>query len=305
LRAIIRTFSGDEITSKVVNWSSSNPHVASISSDGVLTATSVGSTTVIAENEGVTAAVSISVTTPLANGTSAVFGALVDAATLEPIGGEYSLVRVIINPIDATGPAASLASYDKLTGAFKSPTLQPGIHRVQVSVVHPYTGVFSGLNLYSDTTLFIRVEEGATTVVSPLRLRPRTPILLVGINSCPWVMSEPPTDEEWNNCDSGWWGGVDLRVSVTGVNGTPTEGLHHELVIGYNRYTSFFPYPWDRNNFSAYVPVQPGDYDVTLTRVEPAVSGAPWKIAFGASPTRRVRVAGGIGYTEWTIYRTY
>ncbi len=180
--------------------------------------------------------------------------------------------------------------------------LPAGTWTIAVSVMHGWSLIFPGLHLYSDTTLTVEVVEGEITVLPDLLLRPRAPLLLVGVNRCPWALPDPPTPDDWGNCDSGYWGGVDVRIEVNGVAGTSTDGVHFEATIGPAQYTEWAT-SWDDTPWSAHFDVTvPGEYDVRLVDVAPSISGATWELVPWQSATTRVRVGQGLSYVGFDFW---
>jgi hypothetical protein len=122
-------------------------------------------------------------------------------------------------------------------------------------------------------------------------------MLLVGVNTCPWPLRDPPTLDDWGDCDSGYWGGAQVEIDVAGVEGTATAAEHFHGTIGSGSYV-WPPPSWDNTAWSLYFNVTvPGDYDVRVVRVRAAGGGTaalrlvPWE-----SSTTRVNVSNVLGY---------
>jgi hypothetical protein len=225
----------------------------------------------------------------------AISGTLVDSATLG------SLIDVAHTVIRAThensGQSVLTESSFNYASSFALSGLSPGRWDLSISVVHAWLSIFPGLPLYRDTTITVDVAAGETTVLAPVVLRPRPLMLLVGVNTCPWPLPDPPVMNDWDNCDDGYWGGAEVEIDVVGVQGTPTSGEHFHGTAGNIPYV--WPVPsWEVAAWSlAFNVTVPGDYDVRVVRVRAAGGGTaalrlvPWE-----SSTTRVNVSNVLGY---------
>jgi hypothetical protein len=224
---------------------------------------------------------------------------ILDAETQAPV--QYpALPQMLAAPMSEPTHQRRVPAWSDSSGTVG--LLQAGTWTIAVSVVHGVTGAYPGLLLYSDTTLTVEVIDGETTVLPDLLLRPRAPLLLVGVNSCPWALPDPPTQTDWGDCDSGYWGGVDVQVEVNGVTGTSTEGVRFEATIGPAQYTELVS-SWDDTPWSAHFDVPlPGEYDVSVVSVAPSSTGAIWKLVPWQSATQRVRIESGLGYVGFDFW---
>src|SRR5207248_2038671 len=69
--AIVRDASGNILTGRTVNWSTSSSSIASVSSSGLVTGAAAGTATITATSEGQSGASSVSVTAPSSSGCTA------------------------------------------------------------------------------------------------------------------------------------------------------------------------------------------------------------------------------------------
>jgi hypothetical protein len=255
------------------------------------------------------AAPSISFTTeaqPVAL-TGSISGVVLDADTQEPVIST-AWVRITGSTSNPPPPQTipldqPFAQYES-DGSFAFGLLPVGRWTITVSAIHGFWPIFSGLNLYADTTLTVDVVADQTTVMPPLLLRPRPPLLLVGISTCPFGLPDPPTQDDWDNCDGGYWGGVnvDVGIEVNGVAGTATAGVHLATTI--RPYGSKpFSFTWDDNFWSAPFNITiPGDYDVSFGPLLPGPGGGTWRLLPWETAVQRIRMERVVGLVQFGFW---
>src|SRR5687767_9294545 len=222
-------------------------------------------------------------------------GTVLDATT-NAGPSDTTSVKIEAYPTSNRGQARPADRYERNTGSFSFALLPAGSWTIRVSGMHHWGSIFPGLSLYADTTVIVNVAARDTTVVPEVRLRRRAPLLLIGVNSCPFPLPDPPTLDDWGNCDSGYWGGVAVRISVKGVAGSSTEAFQREVVTGPAYAPWQQPASWDDTPWSKHFDIAvPGDYDVTVVSVAPGHSG-PWYLVPWQPSTKRVTVRHGLTY---------
>lgn len=251
-----------------------------------------GIQTVVARSEGLNAVI---FTASVARAYASVSGSV--RVTLH--ANEHDARSMVI--VDAYGPdnpqsvLGQFSGVDDETATFTFYRLAVGTWTLLVRERHPWTSVFGSVQFSFDTTLKITVRANETVVVPEVAMRPVAPFLIVATEMCPWSLAGPPTPEDWGNCDSGYWGGLDVKVEVNGVAGTATAAVHHTFTIAQDQW------------FVELHDIPRGEYDVSGV-VTPRASGlwfpcstgwrlVPWR----ASPVRR-RLDGGLAYTEFEYW---
>ena len=188
----------------------------------------------------------------------------------------------------------TFASDSSNVATFTIGSLQNGNWTLRFIERHSWTSVFPAMQLSHDSTIVVKVRDGRSLVLPELVLRPVAPFLVVATEICPWTMSGPPTTEDWGNCDSGYWGGLDVEVLVRGVPGTSTEGISRAVLIKQNEhYTELRTLPV-------------GEYDVTGTAKPRVGANFPcatgWRLVPWRAATQRMRLNGGLAYTEFEFW---
>lgn len=226
----------------------------------------------------------------------AISGTLVDSATL---GRLIDVAHTVIRATrENSGQSVTWETAFEHASSFALAPLTVGRWDLSISVVHGWLWIFPGMPLYRDTTITVDVAAGETTVIPPVVLRPRPLILLVGVNTCPWPLRDPPTLDDWGDCDSGYWGGAQVEIDVAGVEGTATAAEHFHGTIGSGSYV-WPPPSWDNTAWSLYFNITvPGDYDVKLVDVRSPSPDRPvaWHLVPWESSTTRVTVTNVLGY---------
>jgi hypothetical protein len=180
------------------------------------------------------------------------------------------------------------------TRSFAWDSLPAGEWAITLSEVHPYTGVFRGMRLGVDTTVVVTVVSNQTVVVPEVELRPVAPFVLIATEVCPWSVPGPFTMDDWGNCDSGYWGGIDVEVEVIGIAGTATAGERFVYSIPGSRW------------FLERHDVPSGEYDVTA--VPTPTTGTQigcesgWQLVPWRQSTVRIRVDEGLAYAEFEYW---
>ncbi len=107
---LIATVTPDNATDKTVTWSSANSSIASVSEDGLVTAISAGTTTVIASSSNGKQAVCLVTVNP---GIVPVESITLSASDLLMRVGKTAELTAIVNPADATDPDVEWTSGDE------------------------------------------------------------------------------------------------------------------------------------------------------------------------------------------------
>lgn len=295
--AVLRDSAGNTLFGRSVAWSSSNTLVATVSSTGLVHAVGSGSAAIYAASEGRLGHRAMSVSDE-----AHVLGAITGVV----LGDDGNALNDALLSIVATSTFAPYQqmSFSRDEGSRRSysvASLHAGKWALTFSVIHGWTFVFPGLYLYADTTLIVDVVAGQTAVVPDLLMRSRPPLLLVGLETCPFALPDPPTLADWWSCDGGYWGGAAALITVTGVAGTNTASVHREGMIGpaaYTRPASF----WQNTPWSTYFDMEIlGDYDVTIA-LTPDASRPSWRLVPWQTTSRRVTVGKGLSYTEFDFW---
>lgn len=277
-------------------WTSSDTSVASVSqiwgSYGQVRGLAPGTAEITAAAGGQTARMLVTVSDPDA-GFGSITGWIHDAATGSPIDRR---VRIRLHPVLNAetyfdhGGGLDPGAYQE-DGSFAVDSLPAGKRTIYLSVPF-HENVYPGLHLYADTAVTVDVAAGETVAVPAVAMRPLDQrIVLVEVSRCPWALP----DEDHTSCDS-YPGGVNVRLEVVGVPGSPTAGLHYEGSIP----DSPPPYlgTWDDTYFSTHFSVAvSGEYDVRLTSIP-----SPWQLSPGQTSTRRIVVGQGVtslGFHFW------
>jgi len=295
--AVIKDGSGAVLPGRQLLWSSSSKLVATVSETGLVRGVGVGVATITVTADGQRAFARVTITEPAPLPPGSLVVPLLDSATLLPI------VDAMPTVAKAWAPSAEFASsyypYDVESGSFRLDSLPQGRWKLRFEVRHPWSGVFPGLQLYRDTVVTVDVESGVVLVLPPILMRRRPPLLLIAVETCPWAMPELPTIDDWGDCD-GNWGGAEVRISVDGVQGTNTEGFHHDAAIGATEPTGWIT-SWDNTFYSAFIENPPqGEYDVRMVSV--ATDRVPWRIVPWETSTRRVSVGRPISYVQFDFW---
>jgi len=223
-------------------------------------------------------------------GLGSVMGTIRGSGTGYPVNGNGSPVEDIgqwpVLSIIATAPAQSPRFAARIgQGTFEFTGLAAGEWRLAFNGMHPWTYVFPNMRLYADTVINVTVLPNQTVILPEMVLRPVAPFVVIATEVCPWGFSGPPTLQDWGNCDSGYWGGVDAAVEVRGIAGTPTAGARYSLSI-----------PRDRWHVELH-DVPAGEYDVDVVPVNSWWRLLPWQ----SSPVR-LRVERGLAYAEFDYW---
>jgi hypothetical protein len=288
---------GNLLTGRTLTWKSTNVEVATVSSSGVVNALAPGVTEISASIDAHTAKASVTV---VASGFGSARGTVRDASSGALVHSE-TFLSILASSESNPEIARQTPRVNYDDGTLSFDRLATGRWTVRMSGQHWWSFVFPGLQLYADTTLVLDVLAGETTVIPPVLLRPRAPVLLIAVETCPWDLPNPPTITHWGDCDSGYWGGADVRVKVDGVAGTSTAGIHLETEVGPARY-SFPPSSWENTPWSKHFALAPGEYDVSLVRVAPSSNGTPWNLVPWQAALRRVKVTPPLAYVEFDFY---
>ncbi len=184
--------------------------------------------------------------------------------------------------IAAAGPGHSaLFAWTQGAEPFEFKGLVAGTWTLVFSGMHPWSWPFPSMRLYADTMITVTVLPNQTVIVPEMVPRPVAPFIIIAIHSCPWGFSGPPTAQDWGDCDSGYWGGVDAAVEVQGIAGTATAGVRYSLFMPSDR--------WHVEVRGAPA----GEYEVFLVPVNRMWRLLPWQ----SSPVR-FRVDRGLAYVE-------
>ncbi len=188
--------------------------------------------------------------------------------------------------ITGSGPGqATLRGWTGKDGAIEFKGLAAGRWTLSLTAPHPFSNPFPDVRIYVDTVITATVLANQTVIVPDMVPRLIAPFIVIGIENCPWALSGPPTWEDWGNCDSGYWGGVDAAVDVRGIAGTATAGIHYSLFI-----------PRDRWHVEVHgAPL--GEYEVEVVPVEGKWLLLPWQ-----SSRARLRLARGPAYVEFDYW---
>jgi len=186
--------------------------------------------------------------------------------------------------ISSPGQAARYA-WTAATGTFEFTGLAAGEWTLLFTGGVPWSWVFPGLRLFADTLVKATVLPNQTTIIPEMVPNTVAPFIIIAVERCPWGFSAPPTYQDWGNCDSGYWGGVDAAVEVRGIAGTATAGLSYSRSI-----------PSDRWHVELHeMPL--GEYEVSVVPVSSIWRLLPWQ-----SPTVRLRVDRGLAYAEFDYW---
>jgi hypothetical protein len=185
----------------------------------------------------------------------------------------------------APGQPSRFARREKGPAPFEFDGLPAGTWTLIFSGMHPWPGVFPEMRLYADTMISVTVLANQTVVLPEMVLRPVAPFVVIATEICPSGFSGPPTFQDWGDCDSGYWGGVDVAVEVQGIAGTATAGIRYSLSIP--------SYRW----FVELHDVPLGEYEVDVVPVRSGWRLLPWQ----SSPVR-LRVDQGLSYAEFDFW---
>lgn len=216
--------------------------------------------------------------------------------------------EVLSGPVLLWVVAVATAPYQRLsftqadrTKEFNLRSLRPGQWTLTFTGIHGWTFVFPELQLYPDTSVVVQVVAGEETVIPAVKLRPRAPLLLVALETCPWALPDPPSVDDWGQCDGGYWGGAAALITVTGVAGTSTAEFRSTGAIGPASYTAP-PTRWDTTPWSTHFDIKiAGDYDVTIA-LTPDPLRPTWRLVPWQTMTTRVTVGRGLSYVEFDFW---
>jgi len=185
----------------------------------------------------------------------------------------------------APGQSTRFPRSENGPGSFEFDGLVAGQWTIAFGGMHPWGGVFPTLRLYADTVITVTVLPDRTITPPEMVLRPVEPFIVIATETCPWGFSGPPTFEDWGNCDSGYWGGIDVTVDVLGIAGTATAGFRYSLFIPKVRW------------YAELHDVPVGEYEVHAGPV-----GGGWQLLPWQSSLARIRVDRGLSYVEFDYW---
>jgi hypothetical protein len=188
--------------------------------------------------------------------------------------------------IAISGPGQTVRYvWTEATGTFEFEGLPAGEWTLLFTGGVPWTAIFPGLRLFADTLVKVTVLPNQTTIIPEMVPNTVAPFIIIAVESCPWGFSAPPTYQDWWDCDSGYWGGVDAAVEVQGIAGTATAG------VSYSRFI-----PKERWHVELHdIPL--GEYEVSVVPVRREWRLLPWQ-----SSAARLRVVRGLAYAEFDYW---
>ena len=185
----------------------------------------------------------------------------------------------------APGQASRFARRENGPGSFEFEGLTAGNWTLVFIGMHPWPGVFPAMRLYADTVISVTVLPNQTVFLPEMVLRPVEPFMVIATETCPWGFSGPPTFQDWGDCDSGYWGGIDVAVEVRGIAGTATAGASYSLSIPRDRW------------FVELHDIPVGEYQVDVVQ-----GGSGWRLLPWQSSPVRLRVDRGLAYVEFDYW---
>ena len=193
----------------------------------------------------------------------------------------------------APGHAPRATWADRHTGAFRFSRLTAETWALTFSWEHPFFAVFPGVRLFADTTIAVTVLPNQAVAVPEVVPRSLPPFVLVATEMCPFSSTSPPTPADWGECDSGWWGGLDVAFELRGVAGTATAGVSRSFSIVQDSW------------FARIDGLPSGEYDVSAVSTATTVfacNGGTWRIVPWRSLTVRISVEAGVTYAEFEFW---
>lgn len=187
----------------------------------------------------------------------------------------------------SSGQPTQWTREDSETGSFRFERLATGQWTLSFLGFNPWTMIFPDMRLYADTALTVTVLKDQTVVLPELVLRPVAPFIVVATEVCPWGFASVPSYNDWGNCDSGYWGGIEVRVEVRGIAGTTTDGVLYSFSIPRDRW------------FTELHDVRIGEYDVSVVPVD---SSTAWQLLPWQQSPMRLRVDQGLAYAEFDFW---
>ena len=191
------------------------------------------------------------------------------------------------------------ASYPNVIGSdaatFTFDGLVAGTWKLSIHEQHPWTAIFPGMQLSFDSSFTVTVLANQSVAIPEVMLRPVAPFLVIATETCPWAVSGPMTLHAWGNCDSGYWGGLDVQVDVNGIAGSPTAGIHQSFLIKQETW------------FAELRSLPPGEYEVSGTAKQRLTGAARtcqtgWQLVPWRAAVQRMRVDDGLAYTEFEFW---
>lgn len=167
---------GDSISASTTSWQSSNANVASISNDGLASALSAGTTTIIAVNDGIASSIDLTVTaasTTEENGTTTVTGIAISPANPTAYIGtpiSFSIKDQNSNNVSSTTfweKSGNIGSISSTTGLFTPSATGTGIITARLGNLIATTTITVDL----DTTPPTTPADFTVTVISPNDVR--------------------------------------------------------------------------------------------------------------------------------------
>ena len=181
------------------------------------------------------------------------------------------------------------------TATFSFPRLSAGTWQLTFTERHTWSVVFPAMRLSRDSTVRVKVGDKSSVVLPQVVLQPVAPFIVVATSICPWPFPGPFTPDDWGQCDSGYWGGLDVEVVVSGVAGTATAGVQRTFLIKHNEW------------FAEVRELPAGEYDVTGTAKQRSVGpslpcNTGWKLVPWHTATKRLRIDSGMWYTGFEFW---